>query len=188
MGVLIPMNIKEKKRKVCVMGILGAVLFMAGCGPAKTEEPFQRLTLETNLGSTIGSLVEVFASDIIIAEGYALVGGLRGTGSTQCDPAIGEYLKKYILKQLPGQQGVKEFINRPSAAEYLGISVRTLDRMLRERQIPFYRLRGRVYFLKKRLNEWLTSLEHNPMNRKDNSTVQAGKRERKKSTKNGYKL
>ena len=110
------MNIKEKKRKVCVMGILGAVLFMAGCGPAKTEEPFQRLTLETNLGSTKGSLVEVFASDIIIAEGYALVGGLRGTGSTQCDPAIGEYLKKYILKQLPGQQGVKEFINRPSTA------------------------------------------------------------------------
>ena len=116
MGVLIPMNIKEKKTGLCAIAILAVILFMAGCGSAKTDEPSKKLTLETNLGSTIGSLVEVFASDIIIVEGYALVGGLRGTGSTQCDPTIEQYLKKYILTQLPGQQGVKKFINRPNTA------------------------------------------------------------------------
>jgi excisionase family DNA binding protein len=72
-----------------------------------------------------------------------------------------------------------DFITRFQAAEYLGISVRTLDRTLQERQIPFYLLRGRVYFKKYRLVEWLTSLGHNPLNHKESAAIQTGKRERK---------
>ncbi len=79
-----------------------------------------------------------------------------------------------------------DFITRFKAAEYLGISVRTLDRMLQERQIPFYRLRGRVYFKKQRLMEWFTSLEHNPLNRKEGEVILAGKSKRKVSTPKRY--
>jgi len=58
--------------------------------------------------------------------------------------------------------------------------------MLQERQIPFYRLRGRVYFTKHRLLEWLTSFEHNPLNRKEGVEVLAGKRKGKETAAKRY--
>ncbi len=88
---------------VFATSILVIGLLMAGCGgPAKTGE--KELAPETELGITIGSLAEVFAFDTIGVEGYGLVGGLNGTGSSECPPQIREYLAKYILQQLPEQK------------------------------------------------------------------------------------
>jgi flagellar basal body P-ring protein FlgI len=52
--------------------------------------------------NTIGMLAEVFASNPIPIRGYGLVGGLNGTGSTECPAQIRTYLDKYILQHLSG--------------------------------------------------------------------------------------
>jgi hypothetical protein len=60
---------------------------------------------------------EIFASDAIPVSGYALVGGLNGTGSSECPPQIRENLKKYILQRLGGAKvNVDELINSPDTA------------------------------------------------------------------------
>ena len=72
-------------------------LFIIGCGePVQVEEP-----TKIGVDTTIGSLAEVFSFESIPVNGYALVGGLRGTGSAQCPPSIRSYLERYILGKLP---------------------------------------------------------------------------------------
>jgi flagellar basal body P-ring protein FlgI len=56
------------------------------------------------LGDTIGSLTTVYSPESVAIEGYGLVGGLKGTGSSECPPALRAYLKRYILKELPDQR------------------------------------------------------------------------------------
>jgi flagellar basal body P-ring protein FlgI len=56
--------------------------------------------ITSDLGTTIGSLVEVVYPESISMEGYGLVGGLRGTGSMECPPQIRAYLTRYIMAQL----------------------------------------------------------------------------------------
>lgn len=72
--------------------------------------------LVTELGVTIGALVEVVSVDTINVEGYALVGGLKGTGSEQCPPQIKSYLKQYILKQLSEGRNIERFISSRNTA------------------------------------------------------------------------
>jgi len=61
----------------------------------------------------------VFSPDVIGVEGYALVGGLNGTGSAECPPEIRAYLTKYILKQLPEYKNVEKFISSRNTAVVL---------------------------------------------------------------------
>jgi flagellar basal body P-ring protein FlgI len=87
-------------KTVCVTSILVIVFFMAGCGePRKRGE--DELAAEINLGTTIGSLAEVFSPESIPVAGYGLVGSLNGTGSAECPPQVRAYLKQYILAQSP---------------------------------------------------------------------------------------
>lgn len=88
-------------KTACVLSILFLVFLTGGCGePAvTTKEPSEHATV-IDLGATIGSLAEVFSFGSIPVEGYGLVGGLNGTGSSECPTPIREYLKQYILKQL----------------------------------------------------------------------------------------
>ncbi len=76
-----------------------ALICVAGCAAPVEVEKEQPLVVD--LGATIGSLAEVFVPGAIPVEGYALIGGLYGTGSSECPPAIRTYLRQYILKQLP---------------------------------------------------------------------------------------
>ena len=67
-----------------------------------------------DLGPTIGSLVEIFATEAIPVKGYALVGGLNGTGSSECPPQIRTYLEKYILQHVSGTKvNIDELIRSP---------------------------------------------------------------------------
>ena len=112
------MNVRRKKT-VCLVSVLLVCLFIAGCGtPARTQRR-SKLIGERTLGATIGSLVEVSLSDAIQLEGYALVGGLNGTGSAQCPPHIRTYLTQYILKQLPEQKDVGKLIDSSDTAVVL---------------------------------------------------------------------
>ena len=94
---------KTYQRKfVFVTSVLVVFLFMAGCDEPRGAEQWPTAAETTiDIGTTIGSLAEVFAFDTIGVEGYGLVGGLQGTGSSQCPPRIRKYLEQYIKKQLP---------------------------------------------------------------------------------------
>ncbi len=80
-------------------GIVLLLFFAGGCG-GRGPRASATLAPETDLGVTIGSLVEVFLLESIPIEGYGLVGGLEGTGSVECPPLIRSYLQKYILSQV----------------------------------------------------------------------------------------
>lgn len=38
----------------------------------------------------------------------------------------------------------KELLTRIEAADYLGVSTNTLDRIIRDGSLPFYRIRGQI--------------------------------------------
>jgi len=91
------MDIRHIKT-VCVTSILAIVFLIGGCGE-RVQVGKKELAPEIDLGTTIGSLAEVFWLESIPVEGYGLVGGLRGTGSSECPLKIRAYLKQYILTQ-----------------------------------------------------------------------------------------
>jgi hypothetical protein len=96
------------------------LLISAGCAAHTTSRETARnpLTADNNdLGATVSSVAEVFAFDAVPVRGYALVGGLAGTGSTECPPAIRSYLEKYIIQQLEGAKiNIDELIRSPDTA------------------------------------------------------------------------
>lgn len=116
MGESITMNTRQK-RTFCIVGVLLIGCFMAGCEEqTRTLKTSNRLLPKTELGTTVGSLVEVFSFFEFPVEGYALVGGLRHTGSPKCPPKVRKYLKKYIRTQLPEYKNVGHFINSYNTA------------------------------------------------------------------------
>jgi len=84
----------------CAISILVIGFFISSCGePGGGGKGI--LATEADLGPTIGSLAEVSSLESILVEGYGVVGGLNGTGSSECPTQIRAYLKQYILTQLP---------------------------------------------------------------------------------------
>jgi len=103
-------------KTVFVISVSVTILYIGGCEKSvqkgiKAKEP----SIETDLGTTIGSLAEVFSSDVIRVSGYGLVGGLDGTGSSECPPNIRAYLEQYILSQSPGIDANKLISGRDTA-------------------------------------------------------------------------
>ncbi len=104
------------KKTVCLAFFMFFILSIVGCEPAQAPMEIDAET-QIDLGTTIGSLVEIFSVDAIHVEGYSIVGGLRGTGSSECPPEVRAYLKRYLLTQLPKQKiSVEEFINSRNTA------------------------------------------------------------------------
>jgi hypothetical protein len=102
-----------REKIVYLLIVVPAGLFFCGCGESISGAGGPR----TELGTTIGSLAEVFALESIPVEGYGLVGGLRGTGSRECPPYIRSYLKQYILAQMAeGHVDVDKLINGKDTA------------------------------------------------------------------------
>ncbi len=113
-------NIKRKTSYVAAMLLIAG--FIWGCrgqfikfgGGAKKPAP------EADVGVTIGSLVDVVVPQLIPLEGYGLVGGLNGTGSSECPPQIRAYLTRYILAQLHNQKvDIEKLISSPDTAVVL---------------------------------------------------------------------
>ena len=106
-----------QKKTICAVVVgLFIVFITAGC-----VEPIAKKELapEIDLGATIGSLVEISSPKPIPVESYALVGGLRGTGSPQCSLHVRKYLTQYILRQLPDETNAERFINSRDTAMVL---------------------------------------------------------------------
>jgi len=97
---------------------LATLLFAFGCGgPAGAPSKLPSAADNNGLGPTIGTLAEIFASDFIPVRGYGLVGGLNGTGSSECPPQIRTYLEKYLLQHFSGTKvNIDEIISSPDTA------------------------------------------------------------------------
>jgi hypothetical protein len=104
-----------------------AVLLMmvhgGGCGKKDAPGPSARsLTKGNDLGPTIGKVGKVVFSQALALEGYGLVGGLPGTGSTECPPPVKEYLRRYAQSQVAYDRSVdvdKLINSRLTAVVYL---------------------------------------------------------------------
>ena len=81
-------------------GVLLVCVF-AGCRHKESAAGSVELVPESKLGTRIGSVARVAAPGPVAVEGFGLVGGLSGTGSGDCPPAVRDYLKRYIPTQLP---------------------------------------------------------------------------------------
>ena len=121
------MNIVERKTLFVTRitgwqtGLLPLIaLFIVGCGQTGGRG-VKELAPTIDLGTTIGSLARVSSPESIPVGGYGLVGGLKGTGSAECEPRIRAYLSRYIQKQLPGHKAldVNKFISSPDTAVVL---------------------------------------------------------------------
>jgi hypothetical protein len=51
--------------------------------------------------------------------------------------------------------GEKEGLNEQEAAEFVGLSARTLFTLRKEKKVPYRRIRGRIVYSREALREWL---------------------------------
>ena len=110
------------RKTVLLIAALLTVYFVGGCGGQSHEGGGgQDFASTAELGATIGSLVEVSAPEPVSVEGLGLVVGLERTGSAECPPQMRDYLRQYILRQLPAKTtlDVDEFINSLNTAVVL---------------------------------------------------------------------
>lgn len=121
------MAIRWMRDSALLVVVIGS-LFINGCeGPGGIEDGAD-LAPEIDDGTTIGSLVEVFGFDAVAVEGFSLVGGLRGTGSSECPIEIRNYIAQYILSELPGPDiNVEELINSHDTAVVMVYGVMPRD-------------------------------------------------------------
>ncbi|MBN2271507.1 MAG: flagellar basal body P-ring protein FlgI [Sedimentisphaerales bacterium] len=92
-------------KSVWIIAAASIIGLAGGCDEAgRTGGRSKLLEAPTDLGPTIGSLAAIYSPESVTVEGYGLVGGLDGTGSSECPPSIRAYLKRYILKQVPDQR------------------------------------------------------------------------------------
>jgi len=110
------MKIYLRKALWCVT--LVSLLAAFGCGGPGRQTAKNKSAADNNgIDDTIGMYAEIFASDAIPISGYGLVGGLNGTGSSECPTQIRTYLQKYILQRLGGAKvNVDDLISSPDTA------------------------------------------------------------------------
>ncbi len=98
--------------------ILPALLFAFGCSQTNTSK---KQAADVNaVNATVGMYAEIFASESIPVSGYGLVGGLNGTGSSECPTDIRTYLQKYIKQHVGSSKvNVDKLIDSPDTAVVL---------------------------------------------------------------------
>ncbi|MGA2322243.1 MAG: flagellar basal body P-ring protein FlgI [Sedimentisphaerales bacterium] len=105
-----------RKALWCVTLVLLLAAFGCG-GPGRRTAKNKSAADNNGIDDTIGMYAEIFASDAIPISGYGLVGGLNGTGSSECPTQIRTYLQKYILQRLAGAKvNVEDLISSPDTA------------------------------------------------------------------------
>lgn len=105
-------------KSVCNIAAVFIIGLAGGCDEAgRMGGKSPLIDSPTDLGTTIGSLATIYSPESVSVEGYGLVGGLQGTGSSECPPSLRAYLKRYILKQLPDQKiDLDKLIDNPTTA------------------------------------------------------------------------
>ena len=57
----------------------------------------------------------------------------------------------------------REILNKKQLAEYLNVSVYTIDTWVSQRRIPFYKIGRRVLFRKHKILEWIENFKVEPV-------------------------
>jgi len=110
----------ERKRFWFLFSVL-SILFlwgMVGCGGGgRGGRISKEVGVAIGPATTIGSLTEVLSPELLPVEGYGMVGGLNGTGSSECPTGVRVYLEQYILKQsAKGRIDIEKFISSADTA------------------------------------------------------------------------
>jgi hypothetical protein len=89
------------------------LLLLAGAGCGNSGSAKKKSAADSNgLEETIGMYAEIFASEPIRVSGYTLVGGLNGTGSSECPVQIRAYLQKYLQQRTSNNKiSIDELLN-----------------------------------------------------------------------------
>jgi flagellar basal body P-ring protein FlgI len=106
----------QGRKQVMAAKALVVVMFLSCTSGPEDKAPLGVLSGE--LSGTIGSVSEVVAFNTVPVEGYGLVAGLAGTGSSECPRQVREYLRQFILRQLPKLSKISadELINSKDTA------------------------------------------------------------------------
>ena len=56
---------------------------------------------------------------------------------------------------MKGNEGQKEVFSRKEAARFLSVSISFLEKLMREKKIPYSKINGKVLFMREDLIEWL---------------------------------
>ena len=91
------MNIIVRKTIFIIISLIVGLL--TGCGLPSSSDS-DDFAASKKLGPTIGSLAKISVQEEIPVSGFGLVGGLHGTGSSECPPQIKTYLTQHYLRQL----------------------------------------------------------------------------------------
>jgi len=112
------MNIVIRKI-VCVITAVLVGCFISGCGEGGGRGS-KDLMPAIDLGTTIGSLVEMSWPESVKLEGYGLAVGLMGTGSGECPSGIRTYLGQHLQTLFPGRRvNIERFISGSDTAVVL---------------------------------------------------------------------
>jgi hypothetical protein len=88
------------KKNSLFLLIFGCVsLMLTSCG--KSEKKDVAVDPEINLDTTVGQLASFAPMVSIPVQGYGIVAGLWGTGSSECPSELRKQLEKYIWQRLP---------------------------------------------------------------------------------------
>ena len=102
---------KQQLFRIAALMLLSAATLI-GCNQQEQKTP------PTIIGGKITLFAEVTAFSPVPVQGYGLVAGLEGTGSTQCPPQIRSYLRQYILAKLPSNSSLSpdQMLDSPNTA------------------------------------------------------------------------
>ncbi len=90
-------------------GLLASLLVLCsgiGCSSRRAESSQSKsLGARANV-PTISRVAKVMYAQGLVLEGYGLVGGLSGSGSSECPPAVKDYLRRYAQSQVSARDSV----------------------------------------------------------------------------------
>jgi hypothetical protein len=89
---------------VAVLAILGTT--GAGCGGKDAEGRHAKSLGAGAKVPTVGQAAKVLYAQSLVLEGYGLVGGLPGTGSSECPAGVKDYLRRYAQSQVSANHSV----------------------------------------------------------------------------------
>jgi hypothetical protein len=107
---------KNYLRKTLWCVTLAVLVVSFGCGGSSKKKAADSNAID----DTIGMYAEIFASDAIPVSTYALIGGVNGTGSSECPAQVRTFLQKYILQHISNSKiSVDELLNTNDTAVVL---------------------------------------------------------------------
>ena len=75
------------------------------------------------------------------------------------DELFRQIIEEKIAEILPQKNDTKENMNKTEAADYLGISRNTLDKLIETKGLPVKKIDGRYIFQRRALDDWLKNDE-----------------------------